>query len=89
MINVIIKALENNDITGNFESEICNVKFSGMVNQNTQALYWVLMKEEDLDIWYINRLYLNVEDLTADFAGQTEFESDKYVNALTVFNSYK
>lgn len=77
MKNILTKALETNGIADDVEKEILKVKFGGMVNQqHTQAMYWVMMVDYADKIYYVTKIYLNVINLQADFAGQVDYEGN-------------
>lgn len=76
MKSILIEALANNGIVDDVEQEILKVKFGGMVNQHTQAMYWVLMVDYAEKIYYVTKIYLNVINLQADFAGQVDWEGN-------------
>lgn len=76
MKSILIEALANNGIADNVEQEILKVKFGGMVNQHTQAMYWVMMVDYADKIYYVTKIYLNVINLQADFAGQVDYEGN-------------
>ncbi len=85
MKNVIIKALENagNTDSQDIEFSILSVKFLKTVNN--EATYLALMVDIDERIYYINEIYLNVETLEADFAGQV-FSEGSFDEMFNKFN---
>lgn len=85
MKSILIEALANNGIVDDVEQEILKVKFAGMVNQHTQAMYWVLMVDYAEKIYYVTKIYLNVINLQADFAGQVDYEG----HYEEMFNKFK
>ncbi len=75
MKNVIIAALANSDINiEDANSTILGVKMAGLVNQYSQAMYWILAHDRDDNIFYITKVFLNLDNLDADFAGQVDWE---------------
>lgn len=71
MKNVIIAALANNDIADN-DITILKVKFKE-INHDV-ATYWVLMYDANDNVFYITKVYFEITDLEADFAGQVDYE---------------
>ncbi|AIX12258.1 hypothetical protein ACQ46_gp166 [Citrobacter phage Moon] len=86
MKNVIIAALENegliichNDIKAvKFVRKTCNDNVLG-------AIYHAIVYDDNEDIFNVVSIFMNCEDLTADFGGSAHFEGS-YDECVEYFN---
>ena len=87
MKNVILAALKNEGLVID-SSAILEVKFMRKTcsDHTLGAVYLVLVHDEDEEIYQVCEVFMNCEDLTADFGGCPLFESEDYTEAGSAFN---
>lgn len=86
MKNILMAALQNNGIdTDEVELSVRLVKFEELNPTKEEASYWALCYDADECLYYITKIYLDVETLEADFAGQSFYEG----NYEEMFNKFK
>lgn len=87
MKSVILAALRNEGLVIDSEA-LLDVKFMRKTCSDhvLGAVYLALVHDEDEELYQVCEIFMNCEDLTADFGGCPLLETEDYTEANSAFN---
>lgn len=87
MESVIIEALRNEGLVIDSDNFL-EVKFMRKTcsDHTLGAVYLAVIYDEDEETYQVCDIFLNCEDLTADFGGSPLLETEDYQKAMDAFN---